>query len=50
LAISLYGQKKIPKKIVYTDDFKNLVKDIDLHLGDQPKKPVAKKPSKTKIS
>ena len=50
LAISLYGQKKIPKKIVYTDEFKNLVKGIDLHLGDQPKKPVAKKPTKNKIS
>jgi hypothetical protein len=48
--MSLYGQKKIPKKIVYTDEFKNLVKGIDLHLGDQPKKPVAKKPTKNKIS
>jgi hypothetical protein len=50
LAISLYGQKKVPKKIVYTDEFKNLVKGIDLHLGDQPKKPAAKKPTKNKIS
>ncbi len=48
--ISLYGQKKIPKKIVYTDEFKNLVKGIDLHLGDQPKKPATKKPTKNKIS
>lgn len=50
LSISLYDQKKIPKKIVYTDEFKNLVKGIDLHLGDQPKKPATKKPTKNKIS
>ena len=50
LAISLYCKKKIPKKIVYTDEFKNLVKGIDLHLGDQPKKPATKKPTKNKIS
>ncbi len=48
--ISLYGKKKIAKKIVYTDEFKNLVKGIDLHLGDEPKKPAAKKAAKTKIS
>jgi hypothetical protein len=45
-AISLYGQKTIPKKVVYTDEFKNLVKGVDLHLGDEPKKPVAKKVAK----
>ena len=49
-AISLYGQKTNHKKIVYTDEFKNLVKGIDLHLGDQPKKPATKKPTKNKIS
>jgi hypothetical protein len=37
-AISLYGQKSISKKIIYTDEFKNLVKDVDLHLEDKPKK------------
>ena len=50
LAISLYGQKTNHKKIVYTDEFKNLVKGIDLHLGDEPKKPAVKKPTKNKTS
>jgi hypothetical protein len=49
-AISLYGQKTNHKKIVYTDEFKNLVKGIDLHLGDEPKKPAVKKPTKNKTS
>ena len=49
-AISLYGQKTNHKKIVYTDEFKNLVKGIDLHLGDEPKNPVAKKVTKKKTS
>ena len=47
-AISLFGQKTNLKKIVYTDEFKNLVKGVDLHLGDEPKKPVAKKVTKKK--
>ena len=47
-AISLFGQKKNLKKIVYTDEFKNLVKGVDLHLGDEPKKPIAKKVTKKK--
>ena len=37
-AISLYGQKTDLKKITYTDEFKNLVKGIDLRLGNEPKK------------
>ena len=49
-AISLYGEKTIPKKVIFTDEFKNLVKDVDLDLGDAPKKPVAKKVTKKKIS
>ena len=49
-AISLYGQKTNHKKIVYTDEFKNLVKGIDLHLGDEPTKPVAKKVINKKTS
>ena len=49
-AISLFGQKTNLKKIVYTDEFKNLVKGVDLHLGDEPKKPVAKKVTKKKTS
>ncbi len=36
-AMSLYGQKNDFKKITYTDKFKNLVKGIDLHLGNEPK-------------
>ena len=47
-AISLFGQKTNLKKIVYTDEFKNLVKGVDLHLGDEPKKPVVKKVTKRK--
>ena len=47
-AISLFGQKTNLKKIVYTDEFKNLVKGVDLHLGDEPKKPIAKKVTKKK--
>ena len=49
-AISLFGQKTNLKKIIYTDEFKNLVKGVDLHLGDQPKKPAAKKVTKKKTS
>jgi hypothetical protein len=49
-AISIYGQKATPKKIIYTDEFKNLVKGIDLHLGDEPKKSPVKKPTKKKIT
>ena len=49
-AISLYGQKTTPKKIIYTDEFKNLVKGVDLHLGDEPKKAAAKKVTKKKGS
>lgn len=49
-AISLFGQKTTSKKIVYTDEFKNLVNGIDLHLGDEPKKPAAKKVTKKKTS
>jgi hypothetical protein len=49
-AISLYGKKTTPKKIVYTDEFKNLVKGIDLHLGDEPKKLAIKKIIKKKTS
>ena len=47
-AISLFGQKTNLKKIVYTDEFKNLVKGVDLHLGDEPNKPVVKKVTKKK--
>ena len=41
-AMSLYGQKNDLKKITYTDKFKNLVKGIDLHLGNEPKKTLEK--------
>jgi hypothetical protein len=47
-AISLFSQKTTAKKIIYTDEFKNLVKDVDLHLGDEPKKSPAKKATKKK--
>ena len=47
-ALSLFGQKTNLKKIVYTDEFKNLVKGVDLHLGDEPKKPAVKKVTKKK--
>ena len=47
-AISLYGRRPQDKKITYTDEFKNLVKGIDLHLGEDSKKSSAKiKPTKT---
>jgi hypothetical protein len=47
-AISLYGRRPHDKKITYTDEFKNLVKGIDLHLGEDSKKSSAKiKPTKT---
>ena len=49
-AISLYSRHPQNKKITYTDEFKNLVKGIDLHLGDEPKKPLVKKPTKNKIT
>ena len=41
-AMSLYGQKTDLKKITYTDEFKNLIKGIDLHLGNEPKKSLEK--------
>jgi hypothetical protein len=41
-AMSLYGQKNDLKKITYTDKFKNLVKGIDLHLGNEPKQSLEK--------
>ena len=41
-AMSLYGQKTDLKKITYTDEFKNLIKGIDLHLGSEPKKSLEK--------
>jgi hypothetical protein len=50
LAISLYGRPPQDKKITYTNEFKNLVKGVDLHLGDEPKKPLVRKPTKNKIS
>jgi len=40
--MSLYGQKTDLKKITYTDKFKNLVKGIDLHLGNEPKQSLEK--------
>jgi hypothetical protein len=42
LATSLYGRPPQDKKITYTNEFKNLVKGVDLHLGDEPKKPLKK--------
>ena len=45
-AISLFSRQPQNKKITYTDEFKNLVKGVDLHLGDEPKKPLVKKPKK----
>jgi len=47
-AISLYDQKTDLKKITYTDEFKNLVKGVDLHLGNEPKK-FSEKNKATKI-
>ena len=49
-AISLYGRQPQDKKITYTDEFKNLVKGVDLHLGDEPKKPLVRKPTNNKIN
>ncbi len=47
-AMSLHGQKTDLKKITYTVEFKNLVKGIDLHLGNEPKKsPEKNKATKT---
>ena len=47
-AISFYARRPQDKKITYTDEFKNLVKGIDLHLGEDSKKSLAKiKPTKT---
>ena len=37
-AMSLYVQKTDLKKITYTDEFKKIVKGVDLHLGKEPKK------------
>ena len=45
-AISLYSRQPQNKKITYTDEFKNLVKGVDLHLGDEPKKPLVRKTTK----
>ena len=47
-AISMYGQKTTSKKITFTDEFKSLVKDVDLHLGEEPKKITLKKSTKKK--
>ena len=49
-AISLYGRPPQDKKITYTNEFKNLVKGVDLHLGDEPKKTFVRKPTKNKIT
>jgi hypothetical protein len=46
--ISIYGQKTTHKKITFTDEFKSLVKDVDLHLGDEPKETTLKKSTKRK--
>jgi hypothetical protein len=48
-AISLYSRQSQDKKITYTDEFKNLVKGVDLHLGDEPKKSLVRKSTKNKI-
>ena len=45
-AISLLSRPPQDKKITYTNEFKNLVKGVDLHLGDEPKKTLVKKPKK----
>ena len=45
-AISMYGQKTTSKKITFTDEFKSLVKDVDLHLGEESKKTTLKKSTK----
>ncbi len=47
LAISLYGRQPKDKKITYTDEFKNLVKGIDLHLGEKLKNTSEKKSKKS---
>ena len=47
-AISMYGQKTTSKKITFTDEFKSLVKDVDLHLGEESKKTTLKKSTKKK--
>jgi hypothetical protein len=47
--ISLYSRQPQNKKITYTDEFKNLVKGVDLHLGDEPKKPLVRKSTKNTI-
>ena len=48
-AISFYSQQPQDKKITYTDEFKSLVKGIDLHLGEESKKSSEKiKTTKTK--
>jgi hypothetical protein len=47
--ISFYGRQPQNKKITYTDEFKNLVKGVDLHLGNDPKKSSEKTPTKKKI-
>ena len=47
--ISLYNRQPQNKKITYTDEFKNLVKDVDLHLGNDPKKSPEKMPTKKKV-
>ena len=47
--ISLYNRQPQNKKITYTDEFKNLVKGVDLHLGNDPKKSPEKTPTKKKV-
>ena len=46
--ISIYSQKTTLKKITFTEEFKSLVKDVDLHLGDEPKRPTTEKSPKKK--
>jgi hypothetical protein len=47
--ISLYNRQPQNKKITYSDEFKNLVKGVDLHLGNDPKKSPEKTPTKKKV-
>lgn len=46
--ISFYSREAKPKKITYTNEFKNLVKGVDLNLGDEPKKTLEKKSTTSK--
>ena len=47
--ISLYNRQPQNKKITYSDEFKNLVKGVDLHLGNDHKKSPEKTPTKKKV-